>query len=78
MELQVEQVQRALQSVAGACNPRHNSEVLQHVLLRATVNGVHVVASDNEVTAIAVVTLDRKSTRLNSSHEWISRMPSSA
>ena len=25
-----------------------------------------------------VVTLDRKSTRLNSSHEWISRMPSSA
>ena len=26
----------------------------------------------------AVVRLDRKSTRLNSSHEWISRMPSSA
>ena len=25
-----------------------------------------------------VATLDRKSTRLNSSHEWISRMPSSA
>ena len=25
-----------------------------------------------------VVTIDRKSTRLNSSHEWISRMPSSA
>ena len=24
------------------------------------------------------VTIDRKSTRLNSSHEWISRMPSSA
>ena len=23
-------------------------------------------------------TIDRKSTRLNSSHEWISRMPSSA
>ena len=30
--------------------------VLQHVLLRATAHGVHVVASDNEVTAIAVVT----------------------
>ena len=27
---------------------------------------------------IAPVILDRKSTRLNSSHEWISRMPSSA
>ena len=26
----------------------------------------------------AMRTLDRKSTRLNSSHEWISRMPSSA
>ena len=25
-----------------------------------------------------VVRIDRKSTRLNSSHEWISRMPSSA
>ena len=56
MELQVEQVQRALQAVSGACNPRHNSEVLQHILLRATVNGVHVVGSDNEITAIAVVT----------------------
>ena len=28
--------------------------------------------------ATAKAMLDRKSTRLNSSHEWISRMPSSA
>ena len=56
MEVQVSQIQRALQAVSGACNPRHQSEVLQHILLRATVNGVQVVASDNEVTAIAVVT----------------------
>ena len=56
MELQVSQIQRALQAVSGACNPRHQSEILQHVLLRATKDGVHVVASDNEVTAIAVVT----------------------
>ena len=27
---------------------------------------------------VALASLDRKSTRLNSSHEWISRMPSSA
>ena len=27
---------------------------------------------------LVVSALDRKSTRLNSSHEWISRMPSSA
>ena len=56
MELQVEQLQRALQAVSGAVNPRHTSEVLQHVLLRATATGVQVVASDNEITAIAVVT----------------------
>ena len=56
MELQTEQLQRALQAVSGACNPRHNSEVLQHILLRASANGVQVVASDNEITAIAVVT----------------------
>ena len=30
------------------------------------------------VHASEVVGIDRKSTRLNSSHEWISRMPSSA
>ena len=56
MELQVEQLQRALQAVSGAVNPRHTSEVLQHVLLRATATGVQVVASDNEITAIAIVT----------------------
>ena len=28
--------------------------------------------------AFATTSIDRKSTRLNSSHEWISRMPSSA
>ena len=31
-----------------------------------------------ECPAGAVFVVDRKSTRLNSSHEWISRMPSSA
>ena len=28
--------------------------------------------------ATVILAVDRKSTRLNSSHEWISRMPSSA
>ena len=36
---------------------------------------LHGVAIDD---ALAVDEIDRKSTRLNSSHEWISRMPSSA
>ena len=31
-----------------------------------------------DFAAIGGLTIDRKSTRLNSSHEWISRMPSSA
>ena len=36
-------------------------------------------ASFKTIIAIAAFgILDRKSTRLNSSHEWISRMPSSA
>jgi DNA polymerase III sliding clamp (beta) subunit (PCNA family) len=56
VELEVNQIQRALQAVSGACNARHQSEILQHVLLRATAHGVQVVASDGEVTAIAVVT----------------------
>ena len=36
-------------------------------------------ASDGVVSTSSVInSVDRKSTRLNSSHEWISRMPSSA
>ena len=33
---------------------------------------------DLSFNLFVLVLLDRKSTRLNSSHEWISRMPSSA
>ena len=43
--------------------------------------GAYVVGRENLGTAaslVAAASLDRKSTRLNSSHEWISRMPSSA
>ena len=45
---------------------------------------IALIATLLVLAAIAVNTLlqtfaaDRKSTRLNSSHEWISRMPSSA
>ena len=37
---------------------------------------LHLDVMDN--VFVPNFTLDRKSTRLNSSHEWISRMPSSA
>ena len=36
------------------------------------------IAYDLDTWVAQAVGLDRKSTRLNSSHEWISRMPSSA
>ena len=40
---------------------------------------IHPGAFDpNQAGAFYEDTVDRKSTRLNSSHEWISRMPSSA
>ena len=41
-----------------------------------TRGGVHYSSITNEPDG--GLALDRKSTRLNSSHEWISRMPSSA
>ena len=34
--------------------------------------------TSNPIKAVLLGAGDRKSTRLNSSHEWISRMPSSA
>ena len=34
--------------------------------------------SESDLAKLPSTELDRKSTRLNSSHEWISRMPSSA
>ena len=54
-----------------------NLQQLQTQLRRLRVDpeGSNVVMQ-GDVTRI--VSIDRKSTRLNSSHEWISRMPSSA
>ena len=40
--------------------------------------GITMALPDGALGALLVTVLDRKSTRLNSSHEWISRMPSSA
>ena len=39
---------------------------------------IHKAVVNSKVNQILGDGLDRKSTRLNSSHEWISRMPSSA
>mgnify|MGYP003337012346 CR=1 FL=1 len=40
--------------------------------------GYYFYSGMKETTNEEAMTADRKSTRLNSSHEWISRMPSSA
>ena len=42
------------------------------------IEGFEVKPSESNSKKVTSNTLDRKSTRLNSSHEWISRMPSSA
>ena len=51
----------------GVCDPACDNQNLAQ--------GRPVVKSIAELIAMKI---DRKSTRLNSSHEWISRMPSSA
>ena len=47
-----------------------------------TIENLRVLYEDNHIIAVnkrnSDIVQDRKSTRLNSSHEWISRMPSSA
>mgnify|MGYP000977678789 CR=1 FL=1 len=48
----------------------------EHKILSMGYNGFPLGCSDDEFTWAREG--DRKSTRLNSSHEWISRMPSSA
>ena len=53
----------------------------QFISLNALLNPSIVTGISNAVAAgwnVGQLALDRKSTRLNSSHEWISRMPSSA
>ena len=57
-------------SVAGTQSFDPNTGVLSLVIDAAT----NTFAASGALT----LSLDRKSTRLNSSHEWISRMPSSA
>ena len=52
----------------------HNSEVVNDLKKK----GVEVINSREELEALEEGTVDRKSTRLNSSHIPLSRMPSSA
>ena len=64
-------------TAAGFFPPRHNVEITQvaeltdHVM-RLTFRDPFIVSHAKPAQ------LDRKSTRLNSSHEFVSRMPSSA
>ena len=59
-----------------------DSEGMPLSLIEAQMAGIPVVSTNvgsvDEIVVDGVTGRDRKSTRLNSSHEWISRMPSSA
>ena len=52
--------------------------VFGNVVLRYGFNDSIISSEELSRFLFIWITLDRKSTRLNSSHEWISRMPSSA
>ena len=69
----VERVARELTPWAGDVVGRGGGQVLALCVLRGA-----VFFFADLLKAIPVSMEDRKSTRLNSSHEWISRMPSSA
>ena len=55
---------------------RHPEAILRFQRPDGSLLPVHAHVS--EVARVEKHYIDRKSTRLNSSHEWISRMPSSA
>ena len=58
---------------------RHVSGFSNSTKIRYSVNGFAMYGTVNDLyTKTATVTQDRKSTRLNSSHVALSRMPSSA
>ena len=52
--------------------------VANPIVVVAQANHVVVLAANANFVAVVVVAADRKSTRLNSSHSSVSRMPSSA
>ena len=56
-------------------SPIINADTKKKIL--ETITGGHISAMTTMFNQL-LVSKDRKSTRLNSSHEWISRMPSSA
>ena len=66
-----EQLSRTRKLVDAGALPELNATQLEAQL---ALDSVNVVSAKGNVS----LSIDRKSTRLNSSHEWISRMPSSA
>ena len=69
----------ALEVLLYLTNPRKNTNVMAHALLKRFGSFSRVLdAEEEELCKVEGVGPDRKSTRLNSSHVALSRMPSSA
>ena len=62
---------KAVAQAQSVVERRNTIPILANVLIEADGNSVQFRATDLDIE-------DRKSTRLNSSHEFVSRMPSSA
>ena len=58
--------------------PRGAGTSLSGTVLASTGGVMIALTRMNQILSVDFANRDRKSTRLNSSHEWISRMPSSA
>ena len=80
-----------LQAVTGIVEKRHTLPILSNVLIERKLDALTLLATDLEIQISTqceasgntepkslTVSADRKSTRLNSSHIPLSRMPSSA
>ena len=59
-------------------NAEINENLITAILTLITRNGFNYKNILSAAKILRKKLIDRKSTRLNSSHEWISRMPSSA
>ena len=67
-----------LRAETGADGVPHAKSIEQGRLVQGSVTAIDTAANTLTISGVVVQVTDRKSTRLNSSHSSVSRMPSSA